>query len=84
MAAARADTLCRAGIPAALAIEIDRQLTAGGPNAVRGPLHHLGVPPNQAAELVTQINAGVLSADKLCLAGWNPEVARIIKTASGI
>lgn len=84
MPAARADTLCRAGIPAALAKEIDRQLTAGAPNAQRGPLHHLGVTPMQAAELVAQINAGAIVAHKLCLAGWNPEVARIIKQASGI
>lgn len=84
MAAARADTLCRAGIPAALAIEIDRQLTLGGPNAMRGPLHHVGCGVNQAAELVSQINAGVVSSHKLCLAGWNPEVARIIKTVSGL
>ena len=84
MARARADTLCCAGIPAALAIEIDRQLTAGAPNATRGPLHQLGVGITPAAELVSQINAGAVSSSKLCLAGWNPEVARIIKTASGI
>lgn len=81
---ARADTLCRGGIPAPLAIEIDRQLTAGAPNATHGPLHRLGVAPRQAAELVTQINAGAISAHKLALAGWNPEVARTIKQASGI
>lgn len=81
---ARADTLCRGGIPGPLAIEIDRQLTAGAPNATHGPLHRLGVSPMQAAELVSQINAGAVSAHKLALAGWNVEVARVIKQASGL
>nr|WP_311538582.1 hypothetical protein [uncultured Bradyrhizobium sp.] len=84
MAMSRADTLCCAGLPGPVAIEIDRQLTAGAPNANRGPLHHLGVTTLQAAELVSQINAGAVSAHKLAAAGWNSQVARIIKQVSGL
>jgi hypothetical protein len=80
-----ADTLAGAGLSYPQAIEIARQMAAGAPSG--GDVNKLmavGIPGMQATELARQINAGAFSAHLLARSMWAPELARVIKTASGL
>lgn len=78
------NTISGAGISYPTAVEIARQMTAGAGNGNADRLLAVGVVPMQAAELASQINVGAFSAHKLALAMWPPDVAKVIKIASGL
>lgn len=81
---ALADTICRSGVSYPAAIEIARQMTAGASNGNANLLGNVGINASPAIELARQINAAAFSAHKLCLAMWNPSLAKVIKDASGL
>lgn len=84
MPAGNADTLCRSGIAYPVAIEIARQMAAGAGNASASKLVAVGLPPATANELAAQINAGAFDGHKLARAGFNSQVAKLIKEHSGL
>lgn len=85
MAVALADTICRSGVSYPAAIEIARQMTVGAPSGGNANLLcATGINAGPAIELANQINAGAFFAHKLANAMWNPSLAKVIKTASGL
>lgn len=84
MPAGNADTLARSGIPYPVAIEIARQMAAGAGNGSVPQLMALGMQPQLAIELAAQINAGAFDGHKLARAGFNSQVAKLIKEHSGL
>lgn len=84
MPAGNADTLARSGIPYPAAIEMARQMAAGAGNGSALLLMNVGVLPEQAKELAAQINAGAFDGHKLARAGFNTQVARLLKEHSGL
>jgi len=84
MPAGNADTLCRAGIPYPVAIEMARQMAAGAGAGNVQLLMNLGMQPQQAIEFAKQVNAGAFDGHKLAVAGFNSAVAKLLKEHSGL
>lgn len=84
MPTANADTLARSGFAYPLAVEIARQMTAGAGNGSVTQLMTLGLGATHATELARQINAAAFDGHKLVVAGFNSQVAKLLKEHSGL
>lgn len=84
MPAGNADTICRSGVPYPIAIEIARQMAAGAGNGNAQLLMNIGMSGQQATELAKQINASAFDGHKLATAGFNSQIAKLIKDHSGL
>lgn len=84
MPAGNADTLARSGIAYPAAIEIARQMALGAGNGNVNALLAVGIGATHATELAKQVNAGAFDGHKLAVAGWNSQIAKLLKEHSGL